>query len=104
MTFTITVDIKQSVKDFYPGLSNDEIELIATHIVKRWDYSSIYSTIEEQIKETAQYANIELEGKDGIIESEKKELLGQADGAFYYKYGDKVVKLFEPHIDPYGGH
>ena len=49
MTYKIKVDVLSSVKDFYPGLSVDDAELIAEDIT--W------------------YANghdIDLEGKDGL--------------------------------------
>ena len=104
MTHTIKVDVMQAVRDFYPGLTHEQTMLMAETITKQWDYSTIYDTIQDEIESIADKNGINLEGKDGVEIAEKKELLGTSDGAFYYKNGDKVVELFEPHADPYGGH
>ena len=104
MTHKITVDVTRAVQDFYPGLSLEEIDYLAEVITNRFDYSYIYDTIQEEIEGIADRKGIQLEGKDGVEIGEKEELLGTADGAFYYKNGSKVVELFEPHVDPYGGH
>ena len=104
MTRKITVDVTRAVQDFYPGLSSEQVNYMAEVIAKRFDYSSIYDIIHEEIVGIAYRKGIELEGKDGVNESEDKTLLGTSDGAFYYKNGNNVVELFEPHNDPYGGH
>ena len=104
MTHKITVDVTRAVQDFYPGLSTAQIDYMAEIITNRFDYSEIYDTIHDEIQGIADRKGIELEGKDGVEVIEDKTLLGTADGAFYYKNGDNVVELFEPHIDPYGGH
>ena len=104
MTHKITVDVTRAVQDFYPGLTTEQIDYMAEIITNRFDYSQIYDTIQEEIEAIAYRKGIELEGKDGVEIGEKEELLGTADGAFYYKNGSKVVELFEPHADPYGGH
>ena len=104
MTHKITVDVTRAVQDFYPALTTEQIDYMAEIITNRFDYSQIYDTIQDEIGAIAYRKGIELEGKDGVEIAEKKELLGTADGAFYYKNGDKVVELFEPHADPYGGH
>ncbi len=62
----IKVDVLSSVKDFYPGLSVDDAELIAQEIVNNWDYSEIYNTIADDISHYADANDIELEGKDGV--------------------------------------
>ena len=62
MNYKLTIDVKQRVEDLYPNLSHDEIELIARHIVNRWDCIS-HNVIKEQVKETAFYANIELKDR-----------------------------------------
>ena len=100
----ITVNVTSAVKDFYPGLTTKQTDYIARSITKGYDYASLYDEIYEQINEIACTEGIELEGKDGVNESEDKTLLGTSDGAFYYKNGNNVVELFEPHVDPYGGH
>ena len=104
MTHKITVDVTRAVQDFYPGLTTEQIDYMAEIITNRFDYSQIYDTIQDEIGAIAYRKGIELEGKDGVEIGEKEELLGTADGAFYYKNGSKVVELFEPHVDPYGGH
>ena len=70
MTYKIKVDVLSSVKDFYPGLSVDDAELIAEEIVRNWDYSEIYNGIADDISHYADANDIELEGKDGYIEDE----------------------------------
>ena len=104
MSHKIKVDVKSAIEDFYPGLTVEQVNYMADIIHNRFDYSSIYDTIHDEITEIAYRKGIELEGKDGVEIAEKKELLGTADGAFYYKNGSKVVELFEPHVDPYEGH
>ena len=68
MTYKIKVDVLSSVKDFYPGLSVDDAELIAEEIVRNWDYSEIYNGIADDISHYADANDIELEGKDGVEE------------------------------------
>ena len=104
MTYKITVDVTSAVQDLYPGLSTEQVNYMAEIITNRFDYSQIYDNIQEEIEEIASRKGISLEGKDGVIEGEKKELLGTSDGAFYYNNGNNVVELFQPHVDPYGGH
>ena len=104
MAHKITVDVTRAVQDFYPGLSMEQIDYLAEVITNRFDYSYIYDTIQEEIEGIADRKGIQLEGKDGVEVVEDKTLLGTSDGAFYYKNGDKVVELFQPHVDPYGGH
>ena len=104
MTNKITVDVTLAVQDFYPGLSREQVDYMAEIITNRFDYSYIYDTIQEEIEGIAHRKGIQLEGKDGVEEVEDKTLLGTSDGAFYYKNGDNVVELFQPHVDPYGGH
>ena len=70
MTYKIQVNVLQAVQDFYPGLSDDDAELIASDIRKQWDYSEIYNEIQDNITWYANSHDIDLEGKDGVeIES-----------------------------------
>ena len=39
--YTIFVDLTEAIEDIYPGLSIQEIEIIAKDIHDSWDYSSI---------------------------------------------------------------
>ena len=60
MTYSITVDINKHLEDYYPNLTDDEIDLIAADIHRRWDYSWLIDNIDSKIQETASYANIKL--------------------------------------------
>ena len=66
MTYNLTVDVKQSVKDFYPGLTSEQVEFLSKTIVDNWDYSDIYTTMLEDIQSYATFNKIDLEGKDGV--------------------------------------
>ena len=68
MTHKITVDVTSAVKDFYPGLSSEQVNYMAEVIAKRFDFSSIYDNIQEEIESIAYRKGIELEGKDGVTE------------------------------------
>ena len=97
MSHTIKVNVTEAVRDFYPGLSYEQITYFADLIHTRFDYSRIYDYIADQIEEIAYVEGIELDGKDGVKERTEDELLGTADGQFYYKKGEKVVSLFDEH-------
>ena len=68
MTDKISVDVLSAVQDFYPGLSDDDAELIASDIRKQWDYSEIFNEIQDNITWYANSHGIDLEGKDGVEE------------------------------------
>ena len=70
MSHTIKVNVLDAVKDFYPGLSEEQYTLIAEKIVGQWDYSNIYNDIADQIEHDANELGIDLEGKDGVHEEE----------------------------------
>ena len=80
--YTIFVDLIEAIEDIYPGLSIQEIEIIAKDIHDSWDYSSIYDEVVEQIDVVANNHSIALEGKDGI----------------------QTQQEYTPENDPYGGH
>ena len=65
-TLKIEIDVLQAVREFYPGLPEDDADLIAREIVHDWDYSEQYNTIVDEIHRTADSYDIELEGKDGV--------------------------------------
>ena len=76
MTNKIEIDVLSAVQDFYPGLSIDDAELIASEITSNWDYSEIYNGIADDISHYADSNDIELEGKDGVeIESDNVYVL-----------------------------
>ena len=60
MTNTIQLDVREYLEIHYPKLSLEEIDLIASDIHRRWDYSPLESQVKEKIEETAFYANIKL--------------------------------------------
>ena len=64
----ITVNVTSAVRDFYPGLTAKQIDDISEIISDRYDYSSIYDEILQEIEEIAYSEGIELEGKDGVTE------------------------------------
>ena len=64
MDNNIIFDIRNYIESKYPKLTLDEVDLIATDIQRRYDYTSLIEHIDEQIKETAYYANIKLESLD----------------------------------------
>ena len=70
MTYNLTVDVKQSIETFYPGLTSEQVEFLSKTISDNWDYSNIYNTILEDIKSYATFNKIDLEGKDGVETSE----------------------------------
>ena len=70
MTYTLTVDVKQSIETFYPGLTSEQVEFLSKTIVDNWDYSDIYTTMLEDIQSYATFNKIDLEGKDGVESSE----------------------------------
>ena len=68
MTYKIEVDVTSAVRDFYPALSNSEIDLLAKKVFENWDYSDIYNTLLEDIYTYAKFNSIDLAGKDGVEE------------------------------------
>ena len=64
MKNSILFEIDKYLEKTYPKLNFDEVDLIATDIQRRYDYTSLIAQIDEQIKETAYYANIKLESLD----------------------------------------
>ena len=64
----ITVNVTSAVRDFYPGLTTKQIDYISEIISDRYDYSSIYDEIHQEIEDIAYTEGIELEGKDGVTE------------------------------------
>jgi len=70
MTHNLTVDVKQSVRFFYPGLTSEQVEFLSKTISDNWDYSNIYTTMLEDLQGYATFNNINLEGKDGVEASE----------------------------------
>ena len=70
MDNNIIFDIRNYIESKYPKLTLDEIDLIASDIQRRYDYSPIESQVEERLKECAYYANIKLDDDCNIVESQ----------------------------------
>jgi len=66
--YTISIDILESVQDFYPGLPVEEAEQIADCIINKWDYTGEYNKIGDEIEWYAKSLSIDLEGKEGVYE------------------------------------
>ena len=68
MNYKIEIDVTSAVQDFYPGLSDSDVDLLAKSISENWDYSSMFNTLSDRIGEYAQFNNIDLYQKDGVYE------------------------------------
>ena len=64
MSHKIKVDVKSAIEDFYPGLTVEQVNYMADIIHTRFDYSSIYDAIHDEITEIAYRKGIDLEDKD----------------------------------------
>ena len=60
MTNTITLNVTEYLENAYPSLSDSEIDLIASDVTRRWDYSLLIDNVDLKCRETASYANIPL--------------------------------------------
>ena len=49
MSYKIEVDVTSAVQDFYPGLSNSEVDLLAKNISENWDYSSMFNNLQNPV-------------------------------------------------------
>mgnify|MGYP006872274456 CR=1 FL=1 len=64
MSHKIKVDVKSAIEDFYPRLTVDQVNYMSDRIHARFDYSSIYDTIHDEITEIAYKKGIDLTDKD----------------------------------------
>ena len=64
MSHTIEVNVKSAIEDFYPRLTVEQVNYMADIIHARFDYSSIYDTIHDEITEIAYRKGIDLTDKD----------------------------------------
>ena len=60
MTNFIKLDINEHLQSKYPNLPPDQIDLIASDVSRRWDYSWLTDNVDAKCRETASYANIPL--------------------------------------------
>ena len=64
--FQLEIDLSQAIRNFYPGLGESEISIIASQIYLNWDYSDIYEKIRTEISIVSDDTGISLANKDGI--------------------------------------
>ena len=64
--FQLEIDISQAVRNFYPGLTDEDISIIASQIYLNWDYSDIYENIRTEISIVSDDTGISLANKNGI--------------------------------------
>ena len=60
MKNSILFDIQEYLENAYPSLTDDQIDLIAGDVSRRWDYTFLTNDVDDKVRETAYYANIEL--------------------------------------------
>ena len=60
MKNNILLDVQEYLENAYPSLSDSEIDLIASDVSRRWDYSWLIDNVDAKCRETASYANIPL--------------------------------------------
>ena len=60
MKNSILFDVQEYLENAYPSLSDSEIDLIASDVSRRWDYSLLIDNVDARCRETASYANITL--------------------------------------------
>ena len=60
MKNTILLDVQEYLENAYPSLTDSEIDLIASDVTRRWDYSWLIDNVDAKCRETASYANIPL--------------------------------------------
>ncbi len=61
MTYNITISIQEYLEQTYPNLTNNEIDLIATDVKRRFDYQQVLDQIDNHVQKCASYANILLD-------------------------------------------
>ena len=64
--FQLEIDLSHAIRNFYPGLTDEEISVIASQIYLNWDYSDIYEKIRTEISVVSDETGISLTNKDGI--------------------------------------
>ena len=64
MTNFLKFDINEHLKNRYPSLTEEHIDLIASDVKQRWDYRELIDSVDFKCKQTAYYANIELGDND----------------------------------------
>ena len=60
MKNSILFDVQEYLENAYPSLTDDQIDLIASDVTRRWDYTWLIDNVDVKCRETANYANIPL--------------------------------------------
>ena len=85
MKNTILLDVQEYLENAYPNLTDSEIDLIASDVTRRWDYSWLIDNVDAKCRETASYANIVLrapfntETVAPISDNERDEFVEESD-------------------------
>ena len=58
MSNTITLNVTEYLENAYPSLTDEQIDLIASDVTRRWDYTLLTDNVDARCRETASYANI----------------------------------------------
>ena len=86
MKNTILLDVQEYLENAYPSLSDSEIDLIASDVTRRWDYSWLIDNVDAKCRETASYANIPLRAQfntDNRADISDNEPEGIGDESIY---------------------
>ena len=60
MSNIISLNVTEYLENAYPSLTDDQIDLIASDVTRRWDYTLLTDNVDLKCRETANYANIPL--------------------------------------------
>ena len=86
MKNTILLDVQEYLENAYPNLTDSEIDLIASDVTRRWDYSWLIDNVDAKCRETASYANIVLRAPfntETVASVSDNELEGISDESDY---------------------
>ena len=64
MTNTIQLDVREYLEIHYPKLSLEEIDLIASDIHRRWDYTLLESQVKEKLQGIYDACTCKLQGEN----------------------------------------
>ena len=99
--YTISIDVLESVQDFYPGLSVKDAKQIAESIVNKWDYTQMYDSINDDITWYADSFLIDLEGKDGVEIEEPDRFNRDAGSIARQRLVNNNIHVLNPPNSPF---
>ena len=73
MTYSLSINLNEAVKDFAPDLTDEEANSIAESIFNEYDYGKIYDTIESYIVQFAEDNDLTYEVEELEVESSEVE-------------------------------